>query len=163
MMLTRALNKAMLVLILCCLLLQLGLAVISFAQYQSWMREHITASTETQASQELLDSLADAIASNMPRGSTILYVSRDADEEYQTYFWLTYALYPSPVWWVSARDRTSPEEWWTPSPVTAGALTALARKHNARYLLLDGLDAPGELRPSSSLDLGPGLTLVVLP
>jgi hypothetical protein len=162
-MLTKVLNKAMLMLVVSCLALQLGLAAISFAQYQSWVREHIAASAKTRARQELLDSVAGAIASHMPHGSTILYVSRDAGEEYHTYFWLTYALYPSPVWWVSTREKTSPEEWWTPSPVTAEALSALASKHNTRYLLLDGLDAPGGLRPSSSLDLGPGRSLIVLP
>jgi hypothetical protein len=124
------------------LVIQCGLSgVITIRnQLQALSSERI----ERQQAEDDQCEFANFVQSHIPPGKAVLYVTADA-RPWLTFFRLSYALYPSTVWWVTPVNRTSVVDWWIGSPVTGQTLSNVARQKEAHYLVLDGIEIPEQL------------------
>lgn len=132
------------------LIVQGGLGEAIFLRRQLRMWFPSTEHADRQQAESDFKEFTAFVETHVPKGAAMLYITADAKTEHiWAYFQLSYALYPSTVWWVTPVDRLSPVDWWISSPMTGQALNSLAQSRGAHYAIIDDLGVPENLVYSS--------------
>ncbi|MBL7198731.1 MAG: hypothetical protein ISS56_01135 [Anaerolineae bacterium] len=140
-----------------------SVGIVVSLQHQQWVWRSSSEQGERrhkQATQYEFLSFADA---HIHDTAAVLYVTPDSQASIWTYYQLSYKLYPAPVWWITPAKRTSPVDWWLESALTTQALTELAARKGARYLILDGVNVSSDLRFCALFEFDAERSIVVFP
>src|SRR5262249_11541728 len=101
----------------------------------------------------------------LPRGAPVLLVTPGVAPlpgEFFVFYRALYDLAPRPVWWANpaAPNGTYQSRWWIQAPLTAEALTAIARSKGARTVLF--YEAAVPVGPPPAVELTPEARVVPL-